>query len=150
MNVIAADMCTNARRVRKRWLPKIKSMLPDGVEVYRTVSGDAGGGDSFDPGLYGTGLAFEQNGQAEKRSDPGTVLGERTNPASIDVESPSSNQSCEQNEMVESVIREAAGTNNLAPDTPNTGATFDQDEASSNNRSETAMRKLDGTYAGTL
>ncbi|KAG7217703.1 hypothetical protein INR49_021218 [Caranx melampygus] len=24
MNVIAADMCTNARRVRKRWLPKIR------------------------------------------------------------------------------------------------------------------------------
>ncbi|KAJ8397161.1 hypothetical protein AAFF_G00010150 [Aldrovandia affinis] len=36
MNVIAADMCTNARRVRKRWLPKIKSMLPDGMEVYRS------------------------------------------------------------------------------------------------------------------
>ncbi|XP_077478845.1 nucleus accumbens-associated protein 2 [Stigmatopora argus] len=35
MNVIAADMCTNARRVRKRWLPKIKSMLPDSMEVYR-------------------------------------------------------------------------------------------------------------------
>lgn len=35
MNVIAADMCTNARRVRKRWLPKIKSMLPEGIEVYR-------------------------------------------------------------------------------------------------------------------
>ncbi|KAM6954533.1 nucleus accumbens-associated protein 2 [Aplochiton taeniatus] len=30
MNVIAADMCTNARRVRKRWLPKIQSLLPDG------------------------------------------------------------------------------------------------------------------------
>ncbi|XP_033828511.1 nucleus accumbens-associated protein 2-like [Periophthalmus magnuspinnatus] len=28
MNVIAADMCTNARRVRKRWLPKIQSLLP--------------------------------------------------------------------------------------------------------------------------
>uniref|UniRef100_A0A8C6SZ00 NACC family member 2 n=1 Tax=Neogobius melanostomus TaxID=47308 RepID=A0A8C6SZ00_9GOBI len=26
MNVIAADMCTNARRVRKRWLPKINVM----------------------------------------------------------------------------------------------------------------------------
>ncbi|XP_067294135.1 nucleus accumbens-associated protein 2 isoform X4 [Pseudorasbora parva] len=35
MNVIAADMCTNARRVRKRWLPKIKSMLPEAIEVYR-------------------------------------------------------------------------------------------------------------------
>ncbi|KAF7648816.1 hypothetical protein LDENG_00150890 [Lucifuga dentata] len=31
MNVIAADMCTNARRVRKRWLPKIQSLLPDGI-----------------------------------------------------------------------------------------------------------------------
>lgn len=31
MNVIAADMCTNARRVRKRWLPKIQSLLPDGL-----------------------------------------------------------------------------------------------------------------------
>lgn len=39
MNVIAADMCTNARRVRKRWLPKIKSMLPDGMEVYRAGIG---------------------------------------------------------------------------------------------------------------
>ncbi|XP_076019638.1 nucleus accumbens-associated protein 2 [Genypterus blacodes] len=39
MNVIAADMCTNARRVRKRWLPKIKSMLPDSMEVYRAGMG---------------------------------------------------------------------------------------------------------------
>ncbi|XP_028852131.1 nucleus accumbens-associated protein 2 [Denticeps clupeoides] len=46
MNVIAADMCTNARRVRKRWLPKIKSMLPEGVEVYRSsvVVGHSEGG----------------------------------------------------------------------------------------------------------
>lgn len=33
MNVIAADMCTNARRVRKRWLPKIQSLLPDGLHA---------------------------------------------------------------------------------------------------------------------
>lgn len=44
MNVIAADMCTNARRVRKRWLPKIKSMLPDGMEVYQGSSAAAGMG----------------------------------------------------------------------------------------------------------
>lgn len=37
MNVIAADMCTNARRVRKRWLPKIKSMLPEAMEAYRSA-----------------------------------------------------------------------------------------------------------------
>lgn len=42
MNVIAADMCTNARRVRKRWLPKIQSMLPDGMEVYQGSSVAAG------------------------------------------------------------------------------------------------------------
>ncbi|XP_077456889.1 nucleus accumbens-associated protein 2-like [Stigmatopora argus] len=33
MNVIAADMCTNARRVRKRWLPKIRSLLVPCSEV---------------------------------------------------------------------------------------------------------------------
>ncbi|XP_052447630.1 nucleus accumbens-associated protein 2 isoform X2 [Carassius gibelio] len=42
MNVIAADMCTNARRVRKRWLPKIQSMLPDGMEVYQGSAVAAG------------------------------------------------------------------------------------------------------------
>ncbi|XP_052411641.1 nucleus accumbens-associated protein 2 [Carassius gibelio] len=42
MNVIAADMCTNARRVRKRWLPKIQSILPDGMEVYQGSSVAAG------------------------------------------------------------------------------------------------------------
>ena len=49
MNVIAADMCTNARRVRKRWLPKIKSMLPEGVEMYRTVMGSSAAGAALDP-----------------------------------------------------------------------------------------------------
>lgn len=38
MNVIAADMCTNARRVRKRWLPKIQSLLPDGLPPTSCVS----------------------------------------------------------------------------------------------------------------
>uniref|UniRef100_A0A8C1CLE8 NACC family member 2 n=1 Tax=Cyprinus carpio carpio TaxID=630221 RepID=A0A8C1CLE8_CYPCA len=42
MNVIAADMCTNARRVRKRWLPKIQAMLPDGMEVYQGSAVAAG------------------------------------------------------------------------------------------------------------
>ncbi|XP_036833179.1 nucleus accumbens-associated protein 2 [Oncorhynchus mykiss] len=59
MNVIAADMCTNARRVRKRWLPKIKSMLPDGMEVYRAGVGVAAG--------VGLGLALGAAG-------PGVVL----------------------------------------------------------------------------
>uniref|UniRef100_A0A3Q0RCN1 NACC family member 2 n=1 Tax=Amphilophus citrinellus TaxID=61819 RepID=A0A3Q0RCN1_AMPCI len=50
MNVIAADMCTNARRVRKRWLPKIQSLLPDGLPTSaashprKGKKGGAGGG----------------------------------------------------------------------------------------------------------
>ncbi|XP_019741254.1 nucleus accumbens-associated protein 2-like isoform X2 [Hippocampus comes] len=50
MNVIAADMCTNARRVRKRWLPKIQSLLPrsgGGRKIRRGAAG-RGGGDSLD------------------------------------------------------------------------------------------------------
>ncbi|KAM4578581.1 nucleus accumbens-associated protein 2-like [Fundulus diaphanus] len=53
MNVIAADMCTNARRVRKRWLPKIQSLLPDGLPSSASThprkvkrgGGGGGGGD---------------------------------------------------------------------------------------------------------
>ena len=41
MNVIAADMCTNARRVRKRWLPKIQSLLPD--KIHRRGQTKSGG-----------------------------------------------------------------------------------------------------------
>ncbi|KAM9393632.1 nucleus accumbens-associated protein 2-like [Pholidichthys leucotaenia] len=56
MNVIAADMCTNARRVRKRWLPKIQSLLPDSLPASTSSShprkakrGGAGGGQVGDP-----------------------------------------------------------------------------------------------------
>lgn len=62
MNVIAADMCTNARRVRKRWLPKIKSMLPDGMEVYRAGMGlgaAVGLGLALGAPQAGTALPFE-------------------------------------------------------------------------------------------
>ncbi|KAM4615849.1 nucleus accumbens-associated protein 2-like [Polymixia lowei] len=50
MNVIAADMCTNARRVRKRWLPKIQSLLPDGLPApaphpRKGKRGGGGGGE---------------------------------------------------------------------------------------------------------
>lgn len=48
MNVIAADMCTNARRVRKRWLPKIQSLLPDSIpattHTRKAKRGGAGAG----------------------------------------------------------------------------------------------------------
>uniref|UniRef100_A0A3P9HK01 Nucleus accumbens-associated protein 2 n=1 Tax=Oryzias latipes TaxID=8090 RepID=A0A3P9HK01_ORYLA len=62
MNVIAADMCTNARRVRKRWLPKIKSMLPDGMEVYRagiSMSAAVGLGLALGAPQSGATLSFE-------------------------------------------------------------------------------------------
>uniref|UniRef100_A0A8C2PUU0 NACC family member 2 n=1 Tax=Cyprinus carpio TaxID=7962 RepID=A0A8C2PUU0_CYPCA len=55
MNVIAADMCTNARRVRKRWLPKIQSILPEGMEVYQGSSVAAG----VSLGISGLQLPFE-------------------------------------------------------------------------------------------
>lgn len=82
MNVIAADMCTNARRVRKRWLPKIKSMLPDGMEVYRggAVLGlgatVAGVPLTFDPEfkpLTPSGLVLDQRLFGE-RKDPERTL----------------------------------------------------------------------------
>eukprot|EP00062_Callorhinchus_milii_P017302 gi/632969538/ref/XP_007901139.1/ PREDICTED: nucleus accumbens-associated protein 1-like isoform X2 [Callorhinchus milii] len=45
MNAIAADMCTNARRVvRKHWIPKLKLMLSEGEGVYRSVITDLAGG----------------------------------------------------------------------------------------------------------
>uniref|UniRef100_UPI00398F841D nucleus accumbens-associated protein 1-like isoform X3 n=1 Tax=Pristiophorus japonicus TaxID=55135 RepID=UPI00398F841D len=46
MNAIAADMCTNARRVvRKHWIPKLKLMLAEGDGGgYRSVIADVAGG----------------------------------------------------------------------------------------------------------
>ncbi|XP_072243229.1 nucleus accumbens-associated protein 2 [Leuresthes tenuis] len=64
MNVIAADMCTNARRVRKRWLPKIQSLLPDGLPASasshprkskRANGGGGGGGGGAGGGGGGAG-----------------------------------------------------------------------------------------------
>ncbi|KAG9354537.1 hypothetical protein JZ751_001248 [Albula glossodonta] len=86
MNVIAADMCTNARRVRKRWLPKIKSMLPDGMEVYRgaasvgmahMVGSQTGLPLPFEAdfkALIPSGLTFEQHLYAERKETHRTHL----------------------------------------------------------------------------
>ncbi|ELK07365.1 Nucleus accumbens-associated protein 2 [Pteropus alecto] len=64
-------MCTNARRVRKRWLPKIKSMLPEGVEMYRTVMGASAAGMALDPELPpAAAQVLEQRLYAERRGDP--------------------------------------------------------------------------------
>lgn len=86
MNVIAADMCTNARRVRKRWLPKIQSMLPDGMEVYQGSSAGVSLGVSglpvgvqlpFEPdfkNLLPSGLNLEQRLYAERKEPVRTHL----------------------------------------------------------------------------
>uniref|UniRef100_A0A8B9JLP4 NACC family member 2 n=1 Tax=Astyanax mexicanus TaxID=7994 RepID=A0A8B9JLP4_ASTMX len=70
MNVIAADMCTNARRVRKRWLPKIKSMLPDGMEVYRGAGG-------LTLGAPGTGVPLTFDPEFKPLTPSGLVLDQR-------------------------------------------------------------------------
>ncbi|XP_017558386.1 nucleus accumbens-associated protein 2 [Pygocentrus nattereri] len=89
MNVIAADMCTNARRVRKRWLPKIKSMLPDGMEVYRGAanlglgSGLAGVPLTFDPEfkpLTPSGLVLDQRLFGERKDPERTLQLDRDSP----------------------------------------------------------------------
>ncbi|NXI27368.1 NACC2 protein, partial [Sterrhoptilus dennistouni] len=114
MNVIAADMCTNARRVRKRWLPKIKSMLPEGMEMYRTVMGSSTNTVPLEPPDFqpNTAQVFEQRIYAERRSDSGTIVALRTNTVNVEL-SNGSNQSFEQSEDAEgagSVIQEAAAT----------------------------------------
>ncbi|KAL7835067.1 hypothetical protein SRHO_G00293140 [Serrasalmus rhombeus] len=89
MNVIAADMCTNARRVRKRWLPKIKSMLPDGMEVYRGAAslglgaGLAGVPLTFDPEfkpLTPSGLVLDQRLFGERKDPERTLQLDRDSP----------------------------------------------------------------------
>ncbi|XP_069001431.1 nucleus accumbens-associated protein 2-like [Embiotoca jacksoni] len=68
MNVIAADMCTNARRVRKRWLPKIQSLLPDSLPASasshtrkgkRGGVGAGGGGQGGEAAVAPSGSPFE-------------------------------------------------------------------------------------------
>ncbi|XP_041793885.1 nucleus accumbens-associated protein 2-like [Chelmon rostratus] len=68
MNVIAADMCTNARRVRKRWLPKIQSLLPDSLPASSQPrkgkrgggsGGSGGGGQGGEAAAQPSGSPFE-------------------------------------------------------------------------------------------
>ncbi|XP_048394556.1 nucleus accumbens-associated protein 1-like isoform X1 [Stegostoma tigrinum] len=67
MNAIAADMCTNARRVvRKHWIPKLKLMLTEGDGIYCSVITDAasrnlldGAAGNQDVELPGTGQRHE-------------------------------------------------------------------------------------------
>uniref|UniRef100_A0A8D3AFS2 Nucleus accumbens associated 1, BEN and BTB (POZ) domain containing a n=1 Tax=Scophthalmus maximus TaxID=52904 RepID=A0A8D3AFS2_SCOMX len=77
MNAIAADMCTNARRVvRKSWIPKLKllmaesdaysAFLPDGV---KTEDDNLGADHTFDPAsLEATGGAGMESGGSSGES----------------------------------------------------------------------------------
>ncbi|XP_072225770.1 nucleus accumbens associated 1, BEN and BTB (POZ) domain containing a isoform X2 [Leuresthes tenuis] len=79
MNAIAADMCTNARRVvRKSWIPKLKllmaesdaysAFLPDGV---KTEDDTLGADPNFDPAsLEATGGAGMESGGSSGESLP--------------------------------------------------------------------------------
>ncbi|KAJ8285643.1 hypothetical protein GJAV_G00029240 [Gymnothorax javanicus] len=98
MNVIAADMCTNARRVRKRWLPKIKSMLPEGMEVCRggasagvahVIASQAGLALPFDAdfkALVPSGLSFEQHLYRDRKETHRThLLLDKAGPGAVPV-----------------------------------------------------------------
>lgn len=56
MNAIAADMCTNARRVvRKSWMPKLKLLMAEG-DAYTTFINDSG---KMEPDIMGVEHNFE-------------------------------------------------------------------------------------------
>ncbi|XP_053868492.1 nucleus accumbens-associated protein 1 isoform X1 [Malaclemys terrapin pileata] len=56
MNAIAADMCTNARRVvRKSWIPKLKLLMAEG-DTYTTFINDTG---KMEPDIMGVEHNFE-------------------------------------------------------------------------------------------
>ncbi|XP_036607286.1 nucleus accumbens-associated protein 2 isoform X3 [Trichosurus vulpecula] len=152
MNVIAADMCTNARRVRKRWLPKIKSMLPEGMEMYRTVMGSTTASVPLESEFQATtAQVFEQRIYAERRNDAATIVALRTNTVNVDLSS-ASNPPFEPSEEADgagSVIQEVAGPEPLPSDSQSTPQSFEQDPASTS-RPETPVRRQDGTYGGTL
>ncbi|XP_048201977.1 nucleus accumbens-associated protein 2 [Perognathus longimembris pacificus] len=156
MNVIAADMCTNARRVRKRWLPKIKSMLPEGVEMYRTVMGASAAGLPLDPEFPpATAQVFEQRIYAERQSDAATIVALRTDAVNVDLGTATSSafEAHEEAEGAGSVIQEVAAPEPLAAEGQSPSQPFEQGSASSS-RPQTpaaaATRRPEGSYAGTL
>lgn len=157
MNVIAADMCTNARRVRKRWLPKIKSMLPEGVEMYRTVMGASAASLPLDPDFPpAAAQVFEQRIYAERRSDAATVVALRTDAVNVDL-SATTNPAFDAGEEADgasSVIQEVAAPEPLPADGQSPPRPFEQGGTGSS-RPQTpaaapAARRPEGTYAGTL
>uniref|UniRef100_A0A8C9DN39 NACC family member 2 n=1 Tax=Prolemur simus TaxID=1328070 RepID=A0A8C9DN39_PROSS len=153
MNVIAADMCTNARRVRKRWLPKIKSMLPEGVEMYRTVMGASAAGVPLDPEFPSAAAqVFEQRIYAERRSDTATIVALRTDAVNVDLSA--ANPAFEAGEEADgagSVIQEVAAPEPLPADGQSPPQPFEQGSASSSRpQTPATARRPEGAYAGTL
>ncbi|XP_070286298.1 nucleus accumbens-associated protein 2 isoform X2 [Myotis yumanensis] len=151
MNVIAADMCTNARRVRKRWLPKIKSMLPEGVEMYRTVMGSSAG-VALDPEFPAAAAqVFEQRLYAERRGDAAAIVALRTDAVSVDLGAPANPpfEAGEEAEGAGSVIQEVAAPEPLPPDGQSPPQPFEQGGPGSRPPTP-AARRPDGAYAGTL
>ncbi|XP_032334653.1 nucleus accumbens-associated protein 2 isoform X2 [Camelus ferus] len=154
MNVIAADMCTNARRVRKRWLPKIKSMLPEGVEMYRTVMGASAASTPLDPEFPpAAAQVFEQRIYAERRGDAATIVALRTDAVNVDL-SASTNPAFEAGEEADgagSVIQEVAAPEPLPADGQSPPQPFDQGSASTSRpATPAAARRQEGPYSGTL
>ncbi|KAM6169804.1 nucleus accumbens-associated protein 2 [Rhynchocyon petersi] len=151
MNVIAADMCTNARRVRKRWLPKIKSMLPEGVEMYRTVMGSSAASGPLDPDFPPATQVFEQRIFAERR-DAAAIVALRTDTMNVDLAA-SSNPAFEASEEADgtgSVIQEVAAPEPLSTDGQSPSQPFEQGSASSSRPATPARRPEPGSYSGPL
>lgn len=71
MNAIAADMCTNARRVvRKSWIPKLKLLMAEG-DSYTSFINDTG---KLEPDIMGPEPAFEAGGHEGEAGTPGEGL----------------------------------------------------------------------------
>ncbi|XP_067598823.1 nucleus accumbens-associated protein 2 isoform X2 [Pseudorca crassidens] len=154
MNVIAADMCTNARRVRKRWLPKIKSMLPEGVEMYRTVMGSSAASAPLDPEFPpAAAQVFEQRICAERRGDAAAIVALRTDAVNVDLGT-SANPTFEAGSEADgagSVVQEVAAPEPLPAEGQSPPQPFEQGSASSSRPATPAAgRRPEGPYAGTL
>lgn len=148
MNVIAADMCTNARRVRKRWLPKIKSMLPEGVEMYRSVMGSAASAplDPEFPPATAAAPVFEQRLYTERRGEAATIVALRTDNVNVDLGATASPAF----EAGEGADGAGPAPETLPPDGQSPPRPFEQGSASSSRPQTPAARRQEGAYAGTL
>ncbi|KAG8518670.1 Nucleus accumbens-associated protein 2 [Galemys pyrenaicus] len=150
MNVIAADMCTNARRVRKRWLPKIKSMLPEGVEMYRTVMGSSAASVPLDPEFPpAAAQVFEQRIYAERRGDAATLVAVRTDAVNVDLSAAGAAfEAGEEAEGAGSVIQEVAAPEPLPAAGQSPAPPFEQGGGSPGRpQTPAAARRAEGAFA---